>query len=128
MPLIFDLFNDEFFKNMIDFDGEYGYFSSSTTCANCGMTYADFSRTGKFGCGQCYETFEDRVPALIKRIQGSLSYEGSVPTRGNGVFKMKHQIKRLQQQLKTAVETQDFEKAMVLRDQIRELEANIEKG
>ena len=127
MPSIFDLFNDDFFKSMIDFDGQHGSFPGDVVCKKCGMSYADFNRTGKFGCGNCYEAFGDRVPALINRIQGSLEYEGSVPNRGNGVFKMKHQIKRLRQQLEKAVAKEDFERAMVLRDEIKALEESLIK-
>lgn len=125
MPSIFDLFNDDFFKSMIDLDGQYGIYPSDIKCAKCGTTYGEFNRTGKFGCANCYEAFEDRVPALIKRIQGSLDYEGAVPNRGNGVFKMKHQIKRLRQQLEQAVAKEDFERAMELRDEIKALENSL---
>src|SRR5699024_11504094 len=29
------------------------------SCPKCGMTYQQFSKTGKFGCSKCYQTFGD---------------------------------------------------------------------
>ena len=34
------------------------YRNSSAKCPNCGMSYDDFRRGGKFGCSECYEAFE----------------------------------------------------------------------
>lgn len=127
MPSIFDLFNDDFFKGMIDFDGQFGSIPGNITCDKCGMSYSEFNRTGKFGCGHCYEAFGDRVPALINRIQGSVDYKGAIPNRTNGVFKIKHQIKQLRQELQAAVAKENFERAMVLRDQIKSLEESLIK-
>ena len=39
----------------------------------------NFNRVGKFGCGQCYETFNSEIDPLLQRIQGSSEYEGTVP-------------------------------------------------
>ena len=36
----------------------------SKTCPVCGYRWSDFNRSGKFGCPECYKTFEtgaDRV-------------------------------------------------------------------
>ena len=33
----------------------------SKRCPQCGITYDEFNRVGKFGCGQCYETFNSEI-------------------------------------------------------------------
>lgn len=103
-----------------------GYPYSDIRCKGCGMTYSDFDRTGKFGCPTCYETFGERIHLLVQRIQGSSSYEDRVPSRGNGVFRTKHQIKKLRQDLNKMIEVEDFEQALILRDQIKALEKSLE--
>lgn len=125
MQSFFDALQNEFFKNMVNYDANE-YSRGDIRCEHCGMTYSDFDRTGKFGCPSCYEAFEKRIDLLMQRIQGSRTYEGRVPSRGNGVFRIKHQIKRLRQELNKAVEVENFEQAMILRDQIKSLESSIE--
>jgi len=98
----------------------------SKRCPQCGITYDEFNRVGKFGCGQCYETFNSEIDPLLQRIQGSSEYEGTVPSRGTNVFKAKYEVKRLRHQLDTAVQAENFEEAAILRDKIKELEAIID--
>ena len=81
-------------------------------CPQCGMTFDDFNRNGRFGCDECYTAFASEIAPLVKRLQGSLNYEGRVPGRGNGVFRTKHQIKRLRQ---------DLQKAVLMKDQVLSL-------
>ena len=123
----FDVLHNDFFKNMIYPDYDTKAFKEER-CSGCGLTYSDFNRSGKFGCPQCYDTFSERIEDLVKRIQGSATYEGKVPSRGTGVFRMKHAIKRLRQELSKAVIAEDFERAMELRDEIKALEVSLEKG
>lgn len=98
----------------------------SKRCPQCGITYDEFNRVGKFGCGQCYETFNSEIDPLLQRIQGSSEYKGTVPSRETNVFKAKHEVKRLRHQLDTAVQAENFEEAAILRDKIKGLEAIID--
>ena len=107
-------FTNDFFKNMVYPDNLLKSHQSKR-CPQCGITYDEFNHVGKFGCGQCYDT-------LLRRLQGSSDYEGSVPSRGTNVFKAKHEVKRLRHQLDNAVQAENFEEAAVLRDKIKNLE------
>lgn len=49
------------------------------TCPNCGTTYGDFIRDGRFGCPECYETFGPLIRDNIKKIQGSDAHVGKHP-------------------------------------------------
>lgn len=121
-----DFFNNDFFTNAVYPDGLLQD-SHSQRCDQCGMTFDEFNRTGKFGCDHCYEVFDQEITPLVKRLQGSLAYEGRVPSRGTGVFKTRHQIKRLRQELNKAIKGEDYEKAITLRDQIKQLEDSLHK-
>ena len=48
------------------------------TCPNCGMTFEEFSRLGRFGCGQCYTAFRERLQGLLRKIHGLLSVRRSL--------------------------------------------------
>ena len=48
-------------------------------CSNCGMSYQDFKKIGRFGCSQCYTAFKKYIPSLLKRIHGSTRYVGEAP-------------------------------------------------
>lgn len=119
-----DFFGDDFFTNML-YSDQMIHNSNERRCPQCGMTFSEFNHTGKFGCNQCYDTFLPEIEPLVKRLQGSLRYEGRVPSRGNGVFRTKHQIKRLRQELNKVIKAENFEEAAKLRDEIKALENSL---
>ncbi len=91
-------------------------------CSVCGMDFNQFRKTGLLGCEDCYQSFREELLPLLRRIQGNTVHTGKVPKRsGSGLVRQK-KITSLKAELKKAVETEAFEKAAVLRDQIRELE------
>ncbi|MEC9488007.1 MAG: UvrB/UvrC motif-containing protein [Halanaerobium sp.] len=95
-------------------------------CKVCGQDYETFARTGKIGCAECYNSYGDRVNALLKRIHGSTKHTGKVPERTGGRLKVKKEIKDLQEELQTAVAREEYEQAAELRDKIRDLEKELE--
>ena len=36
-------------------------------CNQCGYTFEDIANSGKLGCGNCYEVFEERLDPIIKK-------------------------------------------------------------
>ena len=74
----------------------------------------------------CYDAFRQHLVPLIKRIQGSTSYEGRIPQRGAADLKLEQQIKTLKNQLIQAVKEEQFEKAAQIRDEIKSLEQSKE--
>lgn len=96
--------------------------SQQLRCPNCNMTYKEFNKTGKFGCAECYGTFEPYLENIMKRVHGSTQHNGKVPNRTQGALKIKRELLRMKEQLKNAVEKEEYETAAKLRDQIRDLE------
>lgn len=91
-------------------------------CAGCGLSYAEFRQHGRLGCSRCYVTFYDNLKDLLRRIHGSNDHVGKVPRSAQEEFIARKELKRLQQEMRRAVEKEEFEKAANLRDQIRKLE------
>src|SRR5579863_2779073 len=38
------------------------------TCPNCGFTQADFKKSGRLGCSQCYVTFAEGLEGMLKTM------------------------------------------------------------
>jgi len=99
-----------------------------TTCNRCGTSYGKFRQTGRFGCSECHTSFKEKLAPLFKRIHGHDTHVGKVPKRAGGVIRIRKEIDRLKIQLNTAVRNEEFEKAASLRDEIKELQNQINKG
>lgn len=113
-------------SGLLDFDAAAnGAKPPQLRCENCGMTYSQFSKLGKFGCSQCYKHFADRLEPLLKRVHGNTVHVGKIPKRAGGRVKTKREIDRLKKEMQGKIEREDFETAARLRDQIRELEREI---
>ncbi|GAB7387330.1 protein-arginine kinase activator protein McsA [Bacillaceae bacterium] len=95
-------------------------------CENCGLTYAQFSKSGRFGCSECYRYFNHKLDPLFRRLHGNTSHSGKVPERSGGEIKIRKELERLKQELQHRISTEEFEKAAEIRDRIRELEKKLE--
>jgi protein arginine kinase activator len=94
-------------------------------CSTCGLTYNQFSQAGRFGCADCYQSFQSRLDPLLRRIHGSSTHTGKIPKRGGGVIHLKKELSRLKMEQQAKINQEQFEEAAVLRDQIRELEQKL---
>lgn len=95
-----------------------------TKCNVCGLTYIKFKANGKFGCSNCYKVFGERLNPLFKRLHGNIIHRGKLPSKAGSKIKQAREIEKLQQELNTAVFSEEYEKAAELRDKIRELNSN----
>ncbi len=105
-------------------------------CPSCGFRWADFDRTQRLGCAQCYISHPRETDALIARAQPGLQHVGRRPpapgstplqttllpeleaARPRKAPAKELTLEQLQSDLKAAVEREDYEKAARLRDQI----------
>jgi len=95
---------------------------STVTCEQCGLSKTDFERRGLLGCNSCYETFEDDLKFVLRRIHGSNKHIGKRPPNARSRGKLPG-IDVLRKKLKSAVENEHFEEAAKLRDLIRDAES-----
>lgn len=92
-------------------------------CDVCGTTFAEFRSQGLLGCPHDYDAFEKSLTPLLERAhEGASQHIGKVPHRANDDQKKQNAMLRLRAELKAAITAEDYERAAVLRDQIKELE------
>lgn len=106
-------------------------------CPSCGASFGEISKSGKIGCAQCYDTFRNQLLPVIQRIHGAAQHMGKIP--GGSALRVTDpnrqmvasprqaenpELEEKRRQLKEAIDTQDFERAAVLRDEIKEAEQN----
>ena len=117
------------------------------SCPVCQSTIKSINQTGKLGCSECYVTFIDELRPLLRKIHGNAVHIGATPytdgesaaensedqinisreikaevTKDEISEKELTEIEELRNELKTAIENEEFEKAAELRDKIKELE------
>jgi protein arginine kinase activator len=90
-------------------------------CPTCGLAQSDFKKSGRFGCPQCYVTFAEALPGMLKTMHRGLRHTGKVPVAFRPKREPADQIKLLTRRLEKAIESENFEEAAQLRDQIRAL-------
>ncbi|MFZ3590884.1 UvrB/UvrC motif-containing protein [Bacillus sp. DJP31] len=95
-------------------------------CERCKMTFQQFVKAGRFGCSNCYRTFQLQLEPVLRRLHsGNTIHTGKIPKRIGGNIHVKKQIEQLRAELKELVTKEEFEAAAKLRDQIRELEGSL---
>ena len=109
-------------------------------CKRCSLTFEDFINTGKFGCQECYSTFEEKIDPLLRSIQGADRHLGRIGKINEEKVNKKEkfeevqekqfikdtaklgQINELKRQLKIAIKEERYEEAAGIRDEIKKLE------
>ena len=92
-------------------------------CPRCGGSLPDFRESGRLGCSECYRSFEVPLRDLLRRLHGSTHHMGERYTeQGSTPALEPKQAVQLREQLRVAVETENFELAAELRDRLRVVE------
>ncbi len=99
---------------------------SAQRCPGCGFSQADFKKTGRLGCAQCYETFAEGLNSLLKAMHKGTTHTGKVPARIVRQLERDTALKTLQRDLQKAVADENYESAAQIRDQLRQLETSNE--
>ena len=100
-------------------------------CDSCGSTFDDIINTGRYGCANCYDVFEDRMDPILKKLQGANRHNGRLGkiSDNNIKFDEKEKVKnenrnnnkleKLQEDLKQAIKEERYEDAARIRDEIK---------
>jgi protein arginine kinase activator len=94
----------------------------ASSCPVCKIRRSDFKKSGRLGCGHCYEVFKDELQALIKAMHNADRHMGKVPERHAMAIDLEDRINRFQAALDRAVAEENFEEAARLRDLIKQQE------
>ncbi|HHT68831.1 MAG TPA: hypothetical protein GXZ85_06195 [Firmicutes bacterium] len=97
-------------------------------CPTCGRTILDVQKTGRLGCGSCYEVFYDELNPVLRRLHGSSTHTGKVPARGYPKARISRQIEDLRGRLQECVRQENYEQAAKYRDELRQLEKQLAGG
>jgi len=87
---------------------------STLRCPDCGIRLVDMRKTGRVGCARCYEAFRKQILPLLKRVHGAVEHTGSRPAGAPPRI----ELNQLREELRRAIEAEDFEQAARLRDRI----------
>lgn len=94
----------------------------SPPCPNCGMTLGTYKKTYMLGCAECYEHFEETVEADLVKLHRAKQH---VALDDPGADKAARQqvVRAIREELREAVEYEDFSRAAELRDRLARLES-----
>src|ERR1019366_7921690 len=88
-------------------------------CPRCGFSQADFKKSGRLGCPECYKTFAEGLSGLLKTMHKGTRHIGKAPEALRATRDTVDRLKSLQKKLAKAIDTEDFEAAATLRDEIK---------
>jgi protein arginine kinase activator len=104
-------------------DELFGDTEQELSCPHCGFTLAQFTKEAVLGCPYDYEVFEKSLLPLIEKAHdGKTVHRGKVPSKMPKDTKKQIKLTALRQQLEAAVQSEDYELAAKLRDEINQLE------
>jgi len=95
------------------------------SCKMCGSTISSIRNTGNVGCAECYSTFKDELMPLVQRIHGKTAHSGRGPVEEEAKKILMEKIADLENELKEAIDKEDFEEAVKIRDELKELRGQI---
>ncbi|HEY3226360.1 MAG TPA: UvrB/UvrC motif-containing protein [Planctomycetota bacterium] len=102
--------------------------AAAPRCPECGISYTQFKEKARLGCPNDYEIFKAGLLPLLEKVHGSTQHAGKTPHTVESVIRKETELVRLKRELDGVVKTEDFEKAAELRDRIRTLETELNKG
>ena len=119
---------DSFFGNLLGAGASaLNSLTGIDRCGYCGSSFNDIINTGKAGCANCYDKFEDKLTPSIEKLHGRTKHVGKMVTyteEAEEAAESQSDISeeaKLKEELKKAVQEQRFEDAAVIRDKINAL-------
>jgi protein arginine kinase activator len=97
---------------------------SAKSCPACGFGLEDLLRVRRFGCAECYSTFRAETASLLQGMHRGTTHAGKTPAGLAAREARSRRIGELQENLNRAIESESYEEAAALRDQIRALESD----
>ena len=90
-------------------------------CPRCGFTQADFKKSGRLGCPECYVTFAEGLRGLLKTMHKGTRHTGKAPEALRSTRENADKLKTLQAKLAKAIKDENYEQAAQVRDEIKQL-------
>ena len=96
--------------------------TQNVTCESCGVQFAEVARTSTLGCAVCYDSFRTLLDPLLREIQVAVLHRGKTPHVDNQRERLRNELQTKRALLRSALKSENYEEAAVLRDEIRALE------
>ncbi len=93
-------------------------------CPSCGTSFREFRSQGRLGCPHDYVAFEAELLPLLENIHGETQHCGKLPCRAPDGSQQQYRLIKLRNELRTAVEQEEYEDAARLRDEIEVLKSD----
>ena len=94
-------------------------------CPRCGFTHADFKKTGRLGCAECYVTFAEGLESLLRTMHKGTKHLGKTPQSLKQSQDLTDKLKTLQKKLEKAIAEEDFEGAAHVRDDLNSVKEQL---
>lgn len=88
-------------------------------CSDCGLTTADFRKTGRLGCASCYRIFTPLVRPVLEDMHAGTHHKGKIPEVALARQTSAAELQGLEAALQRAIEEEAYEEAAKYRDQIK---------
>ena len=99
--------------------GESARTRALASCTGCGVSFAEFRKTGTLGCPACYDSFQPMLGQVIERAQaGGTAHVGRAPKAAAEIELRRVRREKLMRELETAVSAEQYERAARLRDEL----------
>ncbi|HPB32251.1 MAG TPA: UvrB/UvrC motif-containing protein [Candidatus Sumerlaeota bacterium] len=92
-----------------------------TICDVCGFPFETYRKSFFLGCSHCYSVFREHLVPEIRKIHGSLQHTGRIPVRFQKMIEIQREIETMKRELQEAVRIEDFAKAALIRDRMKEM-------
>ena len=99
--------------------------SVKKTCPACGESFPKADDRGRLGCPACYTAFSSELEIPLRTLHGRAFHTGRVSAGYRARKETERRLTDLREQLKMAVNAEEFERAAALRDEIRRLESTL---
>ncbi len=96
----------------------------SLSC-ECGFSLGDLSSTGRLGCSECYHTFQDVLEGKILSLHRGGEHTGKEIEIPIDKKSLEKKIAKIKGSLEDAINSEDFELAASLRDDLKRLEGDL---
>mgnify|MGYP002622748545 FL=1 len=130
MPVIFPKFNSNDLGSNLDSIGTEQESKEKLSCGYCTSTLDDIRRTGRVGCGKCYDVFDKSLVEVFRRVQSGETHRGrkkAQPAEKPEIRALRDEISSLKNKIRQSVKIEDYESAAAYKSRISDKEKMIDE-
>lgn len=100
-------------------------FAGVEPCPTCGLEFAAYRSTYMLGCPDCYEAFAEQIEEDLKKLHRAVRHTGEESAETRRLASMQETLRELREDLRQAIDGEEYERAARLRDEIARLEKKL---